>query len=179
MFDDSAWRRMVQTELERLRARPQGSFITGASLPIGGAVLLTATMVTVQTSHRAINLPDAAITAAFWSFVLPPGWAGKTLTVKALWAPSTTNTGNALLAASIFRQAVGVTLSSVATASSGGLQVPNGVADRPQLFTVSVSLAAFSEGEALSLALVRLGTDGTDTFTGAAQILNVQLSIIG
>lgn len=179
MSDDPAFKRYVLGQLERLRAREQQGFITGASLPIGGAILLTATIVTVQTNHRAINMPDAASTQAFWSFRLPPHWAGKTLTANVLWAPSSTNTGNALVSVAIYRQAVGVTLSSVAAGSGGGLQVPNGVADRPQLLTASISLSAFSEGEAVSFRIQRLGSDGTDTFTGAVQILAVQLSAIG
>lgn len=171
----------LQRWYERLKSQEAINYSAGSvfSLPIGAAVLSGATVVTVQTNHRALNFADAAVQFVFWSFKLPPGWGGQAVTVDYLWAPSSTNTGNALLTTGFYRQAAGVTLSAVAAAGGGGVQAANGVADRPQLNSSVLSLATFSDGEALSFRILRNGTDGTDTFTGAVQLLAVSLSIVG
>lgn len=147
------------------------------NLPIDASQLITATRVFVQTFHSAINLADAADNYAQWSFKLPVGWAGLTCTLRVRWAPSTTNTGDCLITTGFYRQADGVTLSSSATTASNAATAANGTADRPQLETRTHSLSGYADGDSVVVQVGRAGANILDTFTGAARLLAVELSV--
>lgn len=152
------------------------------SLPLGAAELSGATRVFVQTNHPSISFADAADQSAYWTFKLPPGWPGRIMSLRLLWAPSSTNTGNCLWQPLIYRQATGVTLLSTSTDFLTTLSAGNGVADRAQLVTAwsgDLDLAGFADGECLSLRLLRPATNVLDTFTGAARLLALELSVVG
>lgn len=149
------------------------------NLPIGAAELDTATRVVVASVHHTVSLADAAIQSANWSLVVPPGWPGRTLTSRCLWAPSSTNTGSARLFAQTYLQRAGTTLSASATTETVVTQAAAGTADRPQLVTLSMSLSAYQAGDALTFRLGRTGAHADDTFTGAVRLVAVELSVVG
>jgi hypothetical protein len=162
----------------------------GAAVPAGQAVLHLGlgeaelvgapTRVAVVTNHRAISYADAADTYAAWTFILPRGWAGRNMVAKILWAPSTTNTGNCLWQFLGYRIATGITLLATTAVAVNEVQAGNSVADRAQLLTTgNMSLSAFAEGEGMTFQLQRGGTNGLDTFTGAARLLAIELSVVG
>lgn len=149
-------------------------------LPMGAALLATPTVVAVQTNHLALSFPDAADHFAYWSIMLPPGWAGRNMLVRFLWAPSTTNTGACSWHVAYHLQKAGATLSATAVNTSQTDQAANGTADRPQsVATGSLSLSTFADGDGLSIRIGRLGTHVNDTFTGAARLLSAELSVVG
>ena len=171
----------LQRKASLLETLPAAGLST-INLAVGAAILSGATNVAVQTHHQAISFADAAVQSAYWSLWLPPGWAGRTLVVKMLWAPSTTNTGTVFWLANIYREAAGVTLTNVADDFLSAAPAGNGTADQPQAvtWTGALGLTAFAAGEALSLEIRRNGTDaGFDTFTGAARLLALELSVTG
>ena len=154
---------------------------TTLNLPIGAATLASATQVFVQTHHDAISFADAATQSAYWSLKLPPGWAGRNLTARLVWAPSSTNTGDCRWVIALYLQKAGTTLSASAEDADTSVQAGNGTADRPQVHTNggTLSLANFAEGDSLSFRVARTGADAGDTFTGDARLLAVELVVTG
>ncbi len=153
--------------------------LAALSLMPGAAVLDAATLVVVQTVHQAISYADAANQNAYWSFRLPAGWAGRTLAVRLFWAPSSTNGGDCRWACQAWVQQSGTTLSSVATVGDQSVSTANGTTDRAQVHTATFALAGFNEGDAMSFRVLRTGANAADTFTGAARLLSVELSVVG
>lgn len=150
------------------------------NLPVDGSQLSGATRVFVQTHHTALSFADGSTQSAYWSLLLPPGWAGRTLLVRGLWAPSTTAAGSVLWSTEYYPQGAGVTLSATAAETDNVATAAGGVADRAQ----AVSLAAFvlsglALGDGLVLRVSRAGANGLDTFTGAARLLALELSVVG
>jgi hypothetical protein len=141
--------------------------------------LSSATSVFVQTHHTAISFADAATQSAYWSVKLPPGWHNRTLVVKILWAPSTTNGGDCLWSTDYYKQVAGTTLSSTATETDNVASTANGTADRPQAATIASYNLSLAAGDAIVLRISRAGANGLDTFTGAARLLAVELSVVG
>jgi hypothetical protein len=173
--EDQSW---LYAKNDAGEAVPLG--VARVNLPVDAAQLSSATSVLVQTHHTAISYADAATQSAYWSFRLPPGWAGRTMVVKILWAPSTTNNGDCLWSTDYFKQVAGTTLSSTATETDNVVSTASGTADRPQAATIaSYSLAALATGDAIVLRISRAGANGLDTFTGAARVLAVELSVVG
>jgi hypothetical protein len=147
---------------------------------VDASQLSSATRVFVQTHHTAISYADAGTQAAYWSFKLPLGWPGRSMVVRLLWAPSSTNGGNCLWSVETYLQQAGTTLSSSPVETKNEPATANGTADRPQLTTMAAhSLASFAAGDAALLRVARLGANGLDTFTGAARLLAVELSVVG
>lgn len=172
-------------------AQSWGYFINdaGAEIPAGTAVLNlpvitghrpgSAVVATVATNSYALGLPDAATPSAVWSVTLPPGWAGRTLTVNIHWAPSTTAAGNVTFFTEVYRIRDGVTMSASATASDNVSSAATGVINNVQFAATSISLADFAEGDALTFRFGRSGNDVNDTFTGQANVLAIELSVVG
>lgn len=152
--------------------------IPDVSLTIEAALLITATHVTVQTFHRAINFANAADSYAMWNLMLPRGWGGRPLVARLLWAPSSTNTGNCTLQVVYFRQVAGTTLTAVADGSTSVSSTANGTVDRPQAVTFAAmpTVSILADGDALTFGLIRPDAAAPDTFTGAARVLAVELS---
>ena len=108
-------------------AQGWGYFINdaGAEVPAGLAVLNlpvitghrpgTAVIATVATNPYALGLPNAATPTAVGSLKLPPGWAGRMLTVNIHWAPSTTNGGNCVFFAEAYVIQDAATVSAAAS----------------------------------------------------------------
>lgn len=169
----------LKERLAKLETLPAG-VVQWINLPVDASQLITATRVFVQTHHTAISYADAATQAAYWSVKLPAGWPGRSMVVRLLWAPSSTNAGNCLWSVETYLQHAGTTLSSSAVETKNSAETANGTADRPQLATMAAhSLSNFAAGDGLLLRVARLGANGLDTFTGAAQLLAVELVITG
>jgi hypothetical protein len=172
-------------------AQGWGYFINdaGAEVPAGLAVLNlpvitghrpgTAVIATVATNTYALGLPNAATPTAVWSLKLPPGWAGRTLAVNFHWAPSTTNGGNCVFFAEAYLIQDAATVSAAATVSGTVVSAGTGTVDRAAIAAITLSLASFAEGDALSFRFGRLGNDAGDTFTGQANVLALELSVVG
>lgn len=168
--------------VERLKARSQRE-LAPVNLPVDASQLSGATRVFVQTHHTAISYADGSTQSAYWSFKLPPGWAGRTVAVKILWAPSSTASGNVLWSTDYFLQHAGTPASSTATETDNVASAAPGVADQPVAATVaSFTLSGAVDGDAIVLRISRAGANALDTFnTGspAARLLAVELSVTG
>lgn len=139
----------------------------------------TATVGAVATNWQARQFPDAASTFGYHTLALPAGWGARTLTVKIWWAPSNTNTGNCLWQFIVQHIISGTTVNAAADVSTTSLSAGNGTVDRPQTVTVTLSLSGLSSTDAAQLRLGRVGDDGTDNFTGTANLLAILLSVTG
>lgn len=161
----------------------------GAVVPAGLAkilygpadfILTVATTALVATNNRVIVFAvTGTANQAEQSFPLPPGWAGRTLTVKLWWSSSNTNTGNVEWIVALRLVQHGAALPVAATVVSTFVSAGPGVANQVVKVTSTLSLAGFSEGDAAGLRITRLDTAANDTHTGSAQLSAVEFSVVG
>jgi hypothetical protein len=162
----------------------------GKAVPVGQGKLFLdpadgidsgTSIVTLASNFRVVQFADGGDAFRHYHFFLPPGWAGRTLTVRIMWAPTSTSTGNCRWQVLTKRFAPGTTIDSATTTLTNIDSAGSGVVDRPNGTTPSttMSLSAYAEGDAMEFRVGRLGTDGSDTFTGAANLLAIELSVVG
>ena len=113
-----------------------------------------------------------------FTIAMPKSWNEGTLTYQVYWAPSTTNTGNAIFGLQgvacadgdtidvVYGTAVEVTDAGIGTVEDQQITSESGA------MTVAGSPAA---GEQSYFQLFRKADDGSDTFTGECRVLGIKL----
>lgn len=125
-------------------------------------------------SYRAVEFANGSTTDCYMSWVLPNNYIdGTDLTAFVEWAPSTTNTGDA-----VWRVTYDFASDSELWGSSTvSLTVAaNGTASARQTSTLGdIDGAALSKGMTGLFKLSRIGGDAADTFTGSAYGISLGL----
>ena len=113
-----------------------------------------------------------------FTVAMPKSWNEGTLTYQVYWAPSTTNTGNAIFGLQAVACADGDTIDvaygtaiNVTDAGIGTVEDQQ-ITSESSAMTVAGSPAA---GEQTYFQLFRDAADGSDTFTGECRVLGVKL----
>jgi hypothetical protein len=163
------WRRQTETF-------PAGG-ITQIPVSAVGQMHSAAVVTAFATNWQSLAFPDAASTFAYYTFFLPAGWGGRTLTIKALWAPTNTNTGNAAFNFVTKELISGTTTTSSPFSNVNVASAGTGTIDQPTTVSTTVALTGLVSGDALQVRVGRAGADGGDTFTGSALFIALLLSV--
>ena len=166
----------LQATVARLEASLGGP-LAQMSISAVGEMYSAATPAAFATNWLALPLPDAASTFVYYTLFLPPGWSGRTLTMKVMWAPSSTNTGNVLWQFITKDLIAGTTTTSGVTTSSTATSAGPGTTDMPVLVSATATLAGVVTGDAVQVRIARVGGDAADTFTGTANFIALLLSV--
>ncbi len=136
-----------------------------------------------RNSHPCLDHDDAAASeASIFSFVLPRNYAGGGITVYLHWAATTATTGNVIWQTSFERIGSGsqdtdsdgfataVTWSAAATSgTSGNITISN------QAHTNGAQIDSIAVGELCRIKVERLGSNGSDSMSGDAELMAVEL----
>ena len=113
-----------------------------------------------------------------FTIAMPKSWNEGTLTYQVYWAPSTTNTGNAIFGLQAVACADGDTIdvaygTAIEVTDAGiGTVEDQQISSESSAMTVAGSPAA---GEQSYFQLYRDAADGSDTFTGECRVLGIKL----
>jgi hypothetical protein len=113
-----------------------------------------------------------------FTIAMPKSWNEGTLTYQVYWAPSTTNTGNAIFGLQGVACADGDTIdvaygTAIEVTDAGiGTVEDQQISSESSAMTVAGSPAA---GEQTYFQLYRDAADGSDTFTGECRVLGIKL----
>lgn len=136
----------------------------------------------MRNSRPCLDFDQDAVEAAVFSFILPRHYAGSGITVYLHWAATSATTGNVIWRTSFERTgqdiqdadadsfATAVTWSAQATSATDG----NIVID-DQGHTNGAQIDSIVVGELCRLKIERVGTDGSDTMTGDAELYAIEL----
>lgn len=136
-----------------------------------------------RNAHPVLDFDAAAATeAAVWTGVLPNNYAGGGITIYLHWAASTATSGNVIWQSAFERIgngsqdidsdgfATAVTWAAAATsATSGNVTISN------QAHTNGAQIDSVAVGESFRLKIERLGSNASDTMTGDAELVAVEL----
>jgi hypothetical protein len=136
-----------------------------------------------RNSHPVLDFDAAAATrAAVWTGVLPSNYSGNGITIYLHWAASTATSGNVVWQSSFEYISDGsldidsdgfasaVTWSAAATSGTSGI-----VTVSSQAHTNGAEIDSIVAGASFRLKIERLGSNGSDTMAGDAEIVAVEL----
>jgi len=135
-----------------------------------------------RNSHPVLDFDAAADESAIFSGVLPRHYAGGGLTVTIVWMASSATTGDVIWNAAIERledegtdldansfAAAQAAAAATAPATNGALQYTT------IAFTAGAQMDSLAVGEAFRLQITRDADNGSDTMTGDAELLTVEV----
>lgn len=136
-----------------------------------------------RNGHPTLDFDDSAASeAAIFSFVLPRNYAGGGITVYLHWSATSATTGNVMWQTSFERIgngsqdtdsdgfATAVTWSAAGTSgTSGNITISN------QAHTDGAQIDSIAVGELCRIKVERLGSNASDTMTGDAELMAVEL----
>lgn len=136
----------------------------------------------VRNSHPVLNFDAAAAEDACFHGVLPRHYGGGGLTVTAIWMAASATSGNVMWKAAMERLEAGGTdldADSFATAQAAAAAAANGTSGALTYTTVAMTSGAnmdsLAVGESFRLKVQRDAANGSDTMTGDAQLLAVEI----
>lgn len=134
-----------------------------------------------RNAHPVAAFDAATEEALYFGGVLPRHYAGGGLTLSLHWMGATATSGNVLWGASLERLyaagddidsdsfAAEQTATGAANGTSGKLTVTT------IAFTAGAQMDSIAVGEAFRLKIARKAADGSDTMTGDAQLLRIEI----
>ncbi len=135
-----------------------------------------------RNSHPTLDYDDSAASeAAVFSFVLPRNYNGSGITVYLHWAATSATTGNVIWQTSFEDVgtaqdtdsdgfATAVTLAAAACSGTSGVCVITS-----QAHTNGAQIDSLAVGELGRIKVERLGSNGSDTMSGDAELMAVEL----
>lgn len=136
----------------------------------------------MRNSRCCLDFDADAVEAAIFSFILPRNYAGSGITVYLHWAATSATTGNVVWQTSFERIgqdiqdadadsfATAVTWSAQTTSTTNG----NIIID-DQVHTNGAQIDSIAVGESCRIKIERVGSSGSDTMTGDAELYAVEL----
>ncbi len=135
-----------------------------------------------RNSHPTLDFDDAAASeAAVFSFVLPRNYAGGGITVSLHWAATTATSGNVIWQTSFedFGPSQDTDSDGFATAVTWAAAAANGTSGvltvSSQAHTNGAQIDSVAAGDACRIKIERLGSNGSDTMSGDAELMAVEL----
>lgn len=133
-----------------------------------------------RNSHPVLDFDAAADEVAIFGDVLPRHYSGGGLTVTLIWLATSATSGNVVWSVAIERRDTGTDLDadSFASAQTATAAAP-GTSGAPAYttiaFTSGAQMDSLAAGEAFRLKVSRTGSSGSDTMTGDAELLAVEV----
>lgn len=126
----------------------------------------------------ALTAADAATSGAFTSFRLPSDWTGN-VDLVLLYTGDTNSTNNIVWqpAESCVADGEDLLAASFTTTSSATGAGPTTAGQRKSLTFSNMTMTGCAAGETMFLRIQRLGSDGSDAYTGVAQLMAVEMTL--
>lgn len=133
-----------------------------------------------RNNHVVLDFDASADEAAIFGDVLPRHYAGGGITVTIVWMATTATSGNVVWSVAIERMdtATDLDADSFATANTATAAAPatsGAPAYTTIAFTSGAQMDSLAVGEAFRIKVSRTGSSGSDTMTGDAELLRVEL----
>lgn len=135
----------------------------------------------VRNAHLVLDFDAATAESAVFGSVLPRNYNGSGITATIVWMATSATTGNVKWNAQIERHQSGaddLDADSFATAqtTTSVSPVTSGVVTYATIaFTSGAQMDSVAVGESFRIKITRDAADGTDTMTGDAELLRVEL----
>lgn len=133
-----------------------------------------------RNSHAVLDFDAAADEVAIFGDVLPRHYAGGGITATLGWMATSATSGNVVWSVAFERRDTGTDLdtdsfatantATAATSATSGALVYTTIA-----FTAGAQMDSLAVGEAFRLKVSRTGSSGSDTMTGDAELVSVEL----
>lgn len=133
-----------------------------------------------RNGHVVLDFDASADEVAVFGDVLPRHYAGGGVTVTLVWMATTATSGNVVWSVAIERDdtATDLDTDSFATANTATAAAPatsGAPAYTTIAFTNGAQMDSLAVGEAFRLKVQRTGSSGSDTMTGDAELLGVEI----
>ena len=133
-----------------------------------------------RNGHVVLDFDASADEVAVFGDVLPRHYAGGGVTVTLVWMATTATSGNVVWSVAIERgdTATDLDTDSFATANTATAAAPatsGAPAYTTIAFTNGAQMDSLAVGEAFRLKVQRTGSSGSDTATGDAELLAVEI----
>jgi len=133
-----------------------------------------------RNGHVVLDFDASADEVAVFGDVLPRHYAGGGVTVTLVWMATTATSGNVVWSVAIERDdtATDLDTDSFATANTATAAAPatsGAPAYTTIAFTNGAQMDSLAVGEAFRLKVQRTGSSGSDTATGDAELLAVEI----
>jgi hypothetical protein len=134
-----------------------------------------------RNSHPVLDFDASAVEYAIFGFVLPSHYSGGGLTVRLGWGASTATSGDVVWTSEIER--INASTLDIDADSFASAQTATGTAPGTsgQIIYTSVAhtsganMDSLAVGEAARIRIGRNATSGSDTMTGDAELLSVEI----
>ena len=137
--------------------------------------------VDIRGTHMVLDFDDTTAESAQFGAVLPRNYAGGGITLNVIWLATTATTGNVKWNAQFERHQASTTdldTDDFATAQSatGTAPATSGAPLYTSIaFTNGAQMDSVAVGESFRIKITRDAADGTDTMTGDAELLRVEI----
>jgi hypothetical protein len=134
-----------------------------------------------RNRHCVLDFDAAADESAIFEGVLPRHYAGGGITVRLLWAGTSATSGNVVWNSAIERiddEGLDIDADSFATANAvtAGAPATSGMVQYTDIaHTSGAQMDSLAAGEAFRLKITRDADNGSDTMTGDAELLGVEI----
>lgn len=142
----------------------------------------TAALLDTRNGIPVLNFDASTAWAARFDSVLARHYAGGGLTAVIAWMAATATSGNVMWKAAIMRLAAGgddLDADSFATAQAASAAAADATSGKLTYTTITLSNGAnidsLAIGEAFRLEITRDAANGSDTMTGYAQLVSVEI----
>lgn len=134
-----------------------------------------------RNGHPCLDYDAASAEGAIFTGILPRNYGGGGVTIKLIWAASSATSGNVVWETALERIgaaqqdidsdgfATGQTATGAANATSGN------TTETEIAHTNGAQMDSVAAGELFRLRVRRLAADGSDTMTGDAELLGVEI----
>lgn len=135
----------------------------------------------VRNNHPVLDFDAGADEIAYFTAVLSRAYSGGGITVRIYWAASSATTGNIVLSVAFERiadEAQDIDSDGFATANTATAAAPatSGMIQYTDItFTNGAQIDSVAVGELFRISVSRLGTNGSDTMTGDAEVAGIEL----
>lgn len=135
----------------------------------------------LRNGHPVLDFDAATDEDAIFTSVLPRHYAGGGLTVTIIWAATSATTGNVIWNSAIERLDTGTDIDadSFATAQASAASATSATSGAPTYTTITHSSGAnmdsLAAGEAFRIKITRDANNASDTMTGDAELIAVEI----
>ena len=135
----------------------------------------------VRNDHLVLAFNDATDETAYCPFVLPRHYDGGGITITIYWSADTATTGNVVWAGAFERHEQDVqdldadSFAADQTVTAGTASVAGELDHAAIAFTNGAQMDSLAVGESGRLRITRDANNGSDTLTGDAQVLRVEV----